>query len=154
MTPTAIVLGAAVWAGGVPSPTLTRRIETAARAYRAKQVDRIVVSGGVGRHPPSEAEVMARALRDIGIPDAAIIEEPTATNTLDNLRLSHRLIPEGTPVVLITDAYHQPRARLVARRLGMKATSLSPPLKGANLRQVVTGSLREFLAFWWYLFRD
>ena len=61
MRPVALVLGAAVWPGGRPSPTLRRRALKAAALWHEGQVRAIIGCGGVGRHPPSEAEVI-RAL--------------------------------------------------------------------------------------------
>lgn len=153
VTPTAIVLGAAVWPGGVPSPTLSRRTAAAAKAFHAGRVGQIVVSGAVGQHPPSEARVMADELRRAGVPDDAILEEDAAHNTWDNIAKSLDLLPDDTPIVIVTDFYHQPRARVTARRLGHKAQSISPPLAGANLRTQLWGILREIPAFIVYCFR-
>lgn len=151
--PHAIVLGAAVWAGGAPSPTLRRRAETAARLYRAGKVAGIVASGGLGRHPPSEAEAIAGLLTAAGVPEAAILREDRARTTLDNLRFSRDLLPPGTPVVIVTDAWHLPRARLVARRLGLSATGAAPPLRGARVIPTLRAVLREAAALVFYLLR-
>lgn len=153
VTPSAIVLGAAVWPGGVPSPTLARRAAAAATAYHTGRVGRIVVSGAEGENRPSEARVMARELRAAGVPDSAIIEEDQARNTWDNVANSLALLADDAPIVIVTDLYHQPRARITAYRLGRRATSISPPLAGANLRTQIWGLLREIPAFLFYCVR-
>lgn len=135
---TALILGAAVWPGGRPSPTLERRTRHALDLWRAGRVDRIICCGGVGRHPPSEAEVMARILREGGVPEDAILCEDRSVNTWENIAHARAICPDLGPVILVTDRYHQLRARLIARHLGLRAQSEGPPAtavaKGARLR--------------------
>ncbi len=142
---TAFVLGAAVWPGG-PSPTLKRRTLHAAGLWEAGVVRHLVVCGGLGKHPPTEAAVMADILTNYGVPKDAITIEDRSTTTEQNIANAAALVG-ATAVVIVTDAYHAPRARLIARRLGLKATSSSPPLRGSNMRQVIKSGLRECLAY-------
>ncbi|WP_421704906.1 YdcF family protein [Aliiroseovarius sp.] len=152
--PTAIILGAAVWPGGVPSPTLRLRAERGARLYLDGQVGGIIASGGVGRHPPSEAEVIRDICVHLGVPANAIRLEDRSTSTARNLAFSQPLLdnPAG-PVVIVTDLYHLPRARLVAKRLGMRAVGAAPPLKGRSPWRFLKMCLREVPALAWYLIR-
>ena len=55
-----VVLGAAVWPGGEPSPTLLRRTLFAVDAYKHQYCRYILFTGGVGVNPPAESEVMQR----------------------------------------------------------------------------------------------
>ncbi len=66
-----ILLGAAVWRDG-PSPTLRRRTLHSAALWHAGTAPIIVVCGGLGRHPPTEAAAMANLLQAAGVPAAAI----------------------------------------------------------------------------------
>ncbi len=151
----ALVLGAAVWAGGRPSPTLERRALHAARLWQAGEVSLVLASGGLGRHGPSEAEVIARLCRDAGVPDAAICLEARSTSTEENLRFSLPLLRQmgAGEVVLVTDGFHAPRARLAARRLGLarqvgglRSASPKVALSGRRIR----AGLREVPAYLWY----
>lgn len=151
--PVAIVLGAAVWPGGTPSPTLARRAEKAAALYHTGQVVRIVASGGVGDHPPSEARVIREVLADRGVPNSAVILEEASTTTLENLANTRALLPEGTPVVIVSDAWHLPRARLTARRLGMQAGGAAASVRGGHPLGILRAALRELAACLWYLVR-
>lgn len=151
--PVAIVLGAAVWPGGVPSPTLRRRAEKAAALYRAGRVARIVATGGAGDHPPSEARVTRDVLAALGVPETAVILEEHSTTTLENLINARALLPEAPPVVIVSDAWHLPRARLAARRLGMDAEAAAATLKGAHPLRLLRAALRELGAYLWYLVR-
>ena len=152
--PTAIILGAAVWLGGVPSPTLRLRAEQGARLFLAGEVGGIIASGGVGRHPPAEAEAIRDICTAMGVPTGAIRLEDRSTTTAQNLILSQPLLDNPTgPVVIVTDLYHLPRARLVARRLGLRATGSHPGLKGRSPWRFAKMCLREIPALAWYLIR-
>lgn len=144
----ALVLGAAVWAGGQPSPTLARRARHAAGLYRADRVDVIIGCGGLGDHPPTEASVIAALCQGEGVPEAALIEEGTSTSTRENLTSALPLIAQLQPraVILVTDPYHAPRARLIARQLGLSVCSDCPPLRAIGPRQWLRNIPREALA--------
>jgi len=139
-----VVLGAAVWADG-PSPTLARRVAHGARLYHAGRGGAVICCGGLGRFPPTEAAAMADLLRARGVPDNVIHLEDNSTNTRENLRFALPILERlGTDSILIvSDAYHLPRARLIARRLGLHAKGSAPPLKGARLWPQLKGWLRE-----------
>jgi vancomycin permeability regulator SanA len=148
---TAIILGAAVCPTG-PSPTLLRRKLHGATLYHTGQVSKLVVCGGIGKHPPSEARVMADILIGAGIPEAVIVLEALSTSTGENIANAKALIAQE-PVVIVTDWYHGPRALLIARRAGLRATTSAPPLKGARLWPQLKGALREIPAYFAYLLR-
>jgi len=151
--PAAIVLGARVAPDGSPTRSLRRRAEAAAALYHEGRVDRIVASGGIVGHPPAESEAIGQILAGAGVPSTRIIIEDRSRNTLENIVFSRDLLPPGTPVVLVSDAWHLPRARLVARRLGLSATTAHPPLRGARPWPTAKGLAREAVAFLIYLVR-
>jgi vancomycin permeability regulator SanA len=70
-----VVLGAAVWAGGRPSPTLRRRVLHAVELLQCGHSDILILSGGVGKFPPSEARVMRRVAMSRGVARDKIIME-------------------------------------------------------------------------------
>ena len=148
---TAVILGAAVWPDG-PSPTLRRRTAHAARLYHAGKVGKIVACGGLGKHPPSEAEVMRDLLVADGVPQSAILMENRSTTTAENIAFAVPLIG-GDRVLLVSDWYHLPRARLVAARAGLTAAGAAPSLKGARPWVQLKGALREIPALVAYALR-
>ena len=148
---TGLILGAAVWADG-PSPTLKRRTLHGAALYHAGKIDRIICCGGLGKHPPSEAEAMAHLLQNEGIPTADIILEDQSTTTGENIANALPLL-DTSSVTIITDWYHAPRACLVARRAGLKATGSARSLRGARIWPQTKATLREFPAYVVYLLR-
>jgi uncharacterized SAM-binding protein YcdF (DUF218 family) len=148
-----LVLGAAVWAGGRASPTLQRRTAEAARLWHDGAGDIVIPCGGVGRHPPSEAEVMRTLLVAAGVPEAVIHPEDQSTSTATNISGAKPILERfgiGS-VLIVSDAYHLPRASLIARRAGLQVATASPPLRGARARTFLLGALREvpaYLAAW------
>jgi uncharacterized SAM-binding protein YcdF (DUF218 family) len=142
VTRAALVLGAAVWPGGVASPTLRRRAAHAAALWHAGAVAFVVPCGGVGRHGPSEAEVVRRLLLDAGVAPGAVRLEDRSRNTHENLLLARPvLLGLGAEAVIVTDRTHAPRALLIARGLGLRATASCPPPPGRRL--VLRQGLRE-----------
>ncbi len=104
----AVVLGTQVLPGGRPSRTLDARVRHAARLYAEGRIGRVVVTGGVGKHPPSEAEVMARILREEGVPEGDVLLEDEAESTWDSARLVAALVAEEgvSEVLVVTDPLH------------------------------------------------
>jgi len=153
----AVVLGTQVLPGGRPSRTLEARVRHAARLHAAGRADRILVTGGVGKHPPSEAEVMARVLRREGVPGEAIRLEDEAESTWDSARLVAGLVAgEGVKEVLaVTDPLHCVRTVAAFRRAGLIARAepvySSPMWRVPWLRRGQL--LRESGALVWYRVR-
>lgn len=126
--PAIVIFGAAVRPGGTPSTALRRRVEAAFACGRRMPEVLYVPTGGIGRHGPAEAEVMAGLLRGMGVPDEAILREPTGTDTLSSVRAVARLLRERrAPVYAATSAYHLPRCVMLLRLAGLPAGACPPP---------------------------
>jgi uncharacterized SAM-binding protein YcdF (DUF218 family) len=147
---TAIVMGAAVWSGGVASPALRRRTERAGRLLLDGQVHQIIVTGGVGDIPPAEADVAAGILADMEVPADLVLRDTRSTTTFENLVEARRMLQAGETVVVVSDAFHLPRSVLTARRLGLAASGESTSLSGANPWRIIRAALREVPALIWY----
>lgn len=151
--PVALILGAAVHADG-PSPSLRRRTLHAAQLWHAGRVGHLIPCGGLGRHPPAEAQAMRDLLLAAGVPDSAITPEPASTTTRENIALALPILARlgAREVVIVTDRWHAPRARLIARRLGLHARADAPPLAGTRPLVQARMALREVAAYaadWW-----
>ena len=132
-----VIFGAAVRPGGAPSGTMRRRVQ-AAVAFGARQPDALYVpTGGIGRHGPSEASLMAALLREAGVPEARILPEPTGRDTLSSVRAVTALLGargHAGPVYAATSAYHLPRCVLLLRLAGFDAHACPPPPGPASRR--------------------
>lgn len=117
------MLGTQVLSGGRPSRTLEARVRHAARMYAEGEVDRLVVTGGLGKHPPTEAEVMARTLRAEGVPDGAVLTEDKAESTWDSARFVAEVLAGENigRVLVVTDPLHCVRAVAAFERVGVVA---------------------------------
>ncbi|MEK7705286.1 MAG: YdcF family protein [Myxococcota bacterium] len=89
-----IILGYPSNDDGSPSSMQRARIDTALRLYDEGYGDRFIVTGGAVHNAHVEAEAMAALLRDKGIAEAAIFEEPRAEHTDENLYFSTRIMLE------------------------------------------------------------
>lgn len=155
MIPVAVVLGAAVWPGETPSPTLERRTAHAIALYRSGAVHAILGCGGAGRHPPAEAEAIARLCRAAGMPESAILTEDRSTTTRENLLNALPILQSmGARAVIVTDPYHAPRARLIARQIGLDASLSCPDWRRIGPRQWLRHLPREALALMATLLRQ
>lgn len=150
----AIVLGAKVMADGSPSPALARRVAHAVGLAQGGRVAHLLMSGGAVNHPTPEAHVMRNLAVAAGLDTARIVIEDQSRNTIDNARYSAPIITARgwTRLLLVTDSFHLPRARLIFTRHG-----LSVALSGARPDRVspewVVSHLREIPAMIKTLYR-
>jgi uncharacterized SAM-binding protein YcdF (DUF218 family) len=153
----AVVLGTEVLPGGRPSRTLEARVSHAARLYARGRVGLLVPTGGLGKHPPAEAEVMGRVLREMGAREEDVVLEDRALNTWDSARLvagMARKLGVGS-VLVVTDPLHCVRTVASFERAGLRAWAEpaygSPMWRGRWSRR---GQLvREAGALVWYRVR-
>lgn len=123
-----VVLGAAVFEGGEPSPVLEARWAHAAQLYQRGLAPLIVVSGGVGAHPPSEAEVMARLAAAAGVPADGLVLEDQAHTTQQSVRFTTPLLEESDvqSIIVVTSPFHLFRATWMYRDAGYVAYGSGP----------------------------
>jgi uncharacterized SAM-binding protein YcdF (DUF218 family) len=119
----AVVLGAQVLPDGRPSRTLGARARHAARLHAGGRVGLLIPTGGLGEHPPTEAEVMARVMREEGVPEAAVLLEDEALNTWDSALLVSRMVREigVEEVLVVTDPLHCVRTIAAFEEAGLIA---------------------------------
>ena len=127
---TVIVLGCRVY-DEEPSRTLARRIKAAA-VYLQKHPETVcIVSGGKGDDENiSEAEAMYRTLVKLGIEAERIYKEDQSTTTYENFLYSRKIMVEHQlpmRTAVATSEFHQYRAALIARKLGIEAYSVPAP---------------------------
>jgi uncharacterized SAM-binding protein YcdF (DUF218 family) len=99
-----------------------RLTEAARLAYRFPEA-RIMITGGVGAiiyHGSDEATFAQRFLTDLGIASGRILIETQSRNTWQNAVYSREIIQpkQGERWLLVTSAFHMPRAAGVFRAAG------------------------------------
>jgi len=90
------------------------RVWHAARLYHAGKAPLVVLSGGSDPtvSAMSEAEAMQLFLRDLGVPDSAMLLETHSRNTRENARYTAQLLGARKMhhILLVTSALHMDRA--------------------------------------------
>jgi uncharacterized SAM-binding protein YcdF (DUF218 family) len=116
-----IVLGAAVWAGGVASPSLKRRALHGAKLVKLGHADILIASGGEGRHPPTEASVIRTLAVKEGLAQDGIILDEKSTSTLESAINCKNILQSNdwSSAIVVSDRYHLFRAVFLLRRLGL-----------------------------------
>lgn len=119
-----VVLGAAVWPGAKPSPVLADRLIRATELYKSGIAPKIICTGGVGKNPPSEAEVSKAFLIDQGISEKDILYENITTSTAEQaIEVKKICLQQGfKSIALVTSFFHQKRAIEIFKRVDFPAT--------------------------------
>ncbi|MEU5821861.1 YdcF family protein [Streptomyces sp. NPDC047803] len=113
--------------------------DTAADLYKRGMAPLIVFTGATSpttreRMPRGEAVHYRERALELGIPNSAVLVEPAAKNTGENIRLSRALLEETgrefSSVLLISKPYEERRAYATARKLWpeVEIVSASTPL--------------------------
>jgi uncharacterized SAM-binding protein YcdF (DUF218 family) len=138
-----VVLGAAQY-NGRPSPVLRARLDHAATLYQRGLAPVMLVTGGVGTGDTlSEATVGRDYLVRLGLPPDALVALAAGDDTYASLaQVQHWFEGRGNRrVLLVSDAFHMLRLRIIAARLGL--TPLTSPAPGSPIR----ASMRRNTAF-------
>lgn len=149
-----VVLGTQVLPGGRPSKPLYARARHAARLYTKGEATLVIPTGGVGKHPPSEAEVMASILQEEGVPEEVVLTEEKARSTRESAQLVGVLARQRgiKRLTVVTDPLHCVRAVGAFRVEGILAYA-SPVYSSPmwRVRRMRRGQfLREIGALIWY----
>jgi len=136
--PTAIVLGTNIQ-NGAPSQELAERLAAAADLYFAHKVTNVIVSGAV-YGATSEPAVMAHWLLGRGLPASAVKQDLLGVRTRATMERAVHVFGVHAAVIC-TQAYHEPRALLLASKAGIDAVGLV-----GDPGQVMRHSLREIMA--------
>ncbi|MEM8780778.1 MAG: YdcF family protein [Cyanobacteria bacterium P01_G01_bin.49] len=124
-----VILGGATYSPDPPRPMVEvnehgDRLFYGAKLYRDRKAPIIIVSGGriswSGQSRP-ESEDMAQLLQMLGVPSSNIIQESNSLNTYQNAVNVKQILDELNiqRILLVTSAFHQPRACLIFEKLGV-----------------------------------
>lgn len=151
----AIVLGAAVAPDGSPSPALLRRVRHGVKLVRHGRALNLLMSGGPVAHPLPEAHLMRDIALAEGLPPEAVHVEDRSRNTIQNARLSAPVAAAmgWRRLVVVTDAYHLPRALYVFRRTGLTVAGSAAPPPVRRGKEWWLAYLREASALPWTVLR-
>jgi len=116
---TLIVLGNPTTANGNPSSGQRERVLEAVREYKAGVAPAIIMTGGAAHTRFVEAEGMAALAERNGVPASAIVKEPQALNTIQNLYYSEQIMRQHgwTSAEIVSSPDHLGRAALIVQAL-------------------------------------
>src|SRR6185312_11993197 len=120
----AIVPGALVKPDGKMSAMLADRVKQAARLWHAGKVPKILVSGDHHTWAYDEPDTMRKALVAHGVPPRDIFEDHAGFDTWATM-VRARSIFNVENAVVVTNAFHMPRALFLAEEAGIHATGLN-----------------------------
>ncbi|WP_232452802.1 YdcF family protein [Burkholderia ubonensis] len=122
----AAIFGNALDRDGTPAPILAQRLDVAIQCYRAGMCGRLFVTGSIDAPLGDETVAMKQYLTARGVPGTAIIADNAGDNTLASARHLAAYMHEQhlASVMLISQYYHLPRARLAVERVGANALTI------------------------------
>lgn len=134
-------------------PASARRARTCAALHAAGAAP-VVIFTGAGNDMRSAAEAMADVARQAGLPPEATLVETEARSTIQNADFGLALLPEAPGrVILVSDAFHLPRAWVIFRLMGVEEAGLQATPGDGDWQELLGWSLREAAAIWFNLGR-
>ncbi len=127
--PAAIVFGAGYWTGGDPgdvarlSDVLADRMDTAIELYTAGRVNKLLLTGDNRVAEYNEPAVMASYAQARGVPREDLVLDYAGRRTYDSCYRAQTIFGVER-AVLVTQAFHLPRALFTCDRLGLEAVGV------------------------------
>ena len=149
-----LVLGSKVEVDGNPSTRLRARLERTLELYQAGRFPLVIVSGGTGKEGFDEALVMRNFLVAGGIPLDRVVMDSQGNTTFLSAENTAEILRQRKlqSVLLVSQYFHLPRARLALQRCGVTAVYAAYPVffEWRDLYSIP----REVAGYASYLFRN
>ncbi|MFY1827127.1 SanA/YdcF family protein [Myxococcus fulvus] len=120
VAPVALVFGAGLAPGAVPSPVLAQRLDMAMALWREGKVGSVLVSGDEVKPFHHETRAMRRYLLERGMPAELVLGDEAGLSTYDSC-LRARGVFGAKQALLVTQRFHLPRALFIANSVGIDA---------------------------------
>ncbi|PCI90300.1 hypothetical protein COB18_00915 [Candidatus Kaiserbacteria bacterium] len=145
----AVVFGAAVWPGGIPSHALADRTHEAIDRYVDGQVSCLVFSGADSVYGKHEVDVMIDIAdeREVTLEDIELDYEGGNTKkTIQNLNTDRSYL-------FVSNDFHLARISLLARQVGIEKFDVQKSeYRFGRYSRESFFVFRELVAFWYYAF--
>lgn len=139
----AIVFGAGLYDHGKPTSYLRERVETAVQLYKAKRVDKLLMTGDNTRKGYNEPKAMGTLAKQLGVPSKDIVLDYGGRDTYDSCHRA-RVIFKVYSGTVVTQGYHLPRALMTCRGLGINAIGVAANHDGRDF--TASYIMREWLS--------
>jgi vancomycin permeability regulator SanA len=140
-----IVLGNPAENDGTPGKIMKSRIDKAIKIFKGCSAEKIIFSGNSNHNSFNEADVMAEYALQKGIPEASIIRERNASDTLENAVNTYKILQDKNykNLIIITSRFHYKRTKYIFKRYFDNFEILIVPLPEN------TGMLRRIKLYLW-----
>ncbi|NJC85518.1 DUF218 domain-containing protein [Planosporangium mesophilum] len=143
-----VVFGAQLAPGGTqPMPFLRGRLDTATDLFRAGRAKAVLVSGDAHGGSGDEVAVMTRYLVQHGVPERRIVADGYGLDSYDTCRRA-RDVYGVRRALLVSQAFHLPRAVSLCRGMGIDADGVAARCEGCRTRTLAYNAVREIPAAW------
>jgi len=143
--PVAIVFGAGLWRDGSPSPVLRDRVATAAKLYFDGKVKKLLMSGDNSFIYYNEPGAMQEYALGLGVPEADIVLDYAGRRTYDTCYRAREIFGLKE-AILVTQAFHLPRAVYTCNLLGLRSIGVPADLRDYRRGALVYWHTRETFA--------
>jgi SanA protein len=141
----AIVFGAGLLRDGTPTAILRDRVKTAADLYQAGKVEKILMSGDNRVVNYNEPAAMLDYAVQLGVPPEVIVLDYAGRRTYDTCyRARHIFGLESA--ILVTQAFHMPRAVYSCNQLGLNSVGVIANNQSYRRSSLFYWNVREVLA--------
>jgi vancomycin permeability regulator SanA len=141
----AIVFGAGLWRDGSPTPVLRDRVATAADLYFSGKVEKLLLSGDNSSIYYNEPAAMHEYALSLGVPERDITLDYAGRRTYDTCYRA-RVIFGLKDAILVTQAFHLPRAVYTCNMLGLPAIGVPADQREYRRRSLLYWNSREIPA--------
>lgn len=140
--PVAIVFGASLNHDGTPGAVLRDRVHTAADLYFAGKVEKLLLSGDNRTMDYNEPAAMQEYALELGIPADDIVLDYAGLRTYDTCYRAGAIFGVRD-AILVTQAYHLPRALVTCRGLGIDSSGVIADRREYNPASFTRWRIRE-----------
>ena len=141
----AIVFGAGLYRNGSATPVLADRVTAAANLYFAGKVEKLLMSGDNRFVDYNEPEAMRKLAVSLGVPNEAIVLDYAGRRTYDTCYRA-KAIFKVDQAILVTQAFHMPRALYLCNRLGVDSIGVESDLRTYSKFSLLSWNSRELFA--------
>jgi SanA protein len=147
----AVVFGAGLQRDGSASAVLWDRVATAAALYQSGKVSKLLLSGDNRFLNYNEPQAMYEVAVQLGVPAEALVMDYAGRSTYDTCYRAHAIFGLSR-AVLVTQAFHLPRALYLCDALGMQTVGVVADRRTYLQRTELFWNMREIFATaaaWW-----
>lgn len=119
------------------------RLEAAYKLWKAKKIDKILISGDNGWHGYNEPEDFVDAFHALGVPDSALVCDFAGFRTHDSVIRCKKIFGQKK-VTIISQEFHNERALYIAQRYGLEAVGFNAQM--VSFRDNLYNMVREKMA--------